>query len=155
MPIDLETRAAELIRAAGQLAVPLTALHRELADEYGEALGSVRLLRERLARRRDLFRVIEAGAPPWDTRTWSEADRERYATALREAGLVAQTLVATLDPRAGPSADEPLAGQLTRRLDAALIQLADPGHDPGPNLFTEMLLEIEELRTQLRDLLPS
>ena len=100
MSIKIEARLADLLRAGDQLAVPLSTLHRALAEETDGPRISGRLLRECIARRPDLFRLIEPRSTPWNTSHWPAGDREAYDAALKLAGLVPEPVA--LPRRARP-----------------------------------------------------
>lgn len=158
MSIEIEARLADLLRAGDHLAVPLSTLHRALAEEPDGPQISERLLRECIARRPDLFRLIEPRTTPWNTGHWQAGDREAYGAALRLAGLVPEPAVAlAAAPRPAPDDEAPPATRLVRRLDATLIELWGDGSAEvaESEAFAEAMLEAQSLRATLRRTLAS
>jgi hypothetical protein len=157
MSIKIEARLADLLRAGDQLAVPLSTLHRALAEETDGPRISGRLLRECIARRPDLFRLIEPRSTPWNTSHWPAGDREAYDAALKLAGLVPEPAVALAAPRPTPDDEAPPATRLVRRLDATLLELWGDGSAEvtESEAFTEAMLEAQSLRAMIRRTLAS
>ncbi len=84
--LEVEARAAALLRHAPTPLVPLEELYSALARDLGAAAGDVPTLRERLIARPDLFLVVEGASPLPGAHDWSAADRQAYGAALRTAG---------------------------------------------------------------------
>ncbi len=84
--LEVESRAAALLRHAPMPLVPLEELYGALARDLGAAAGDVPTLRERLLARPDLFLVVEGVSPLPGAQDWPAADRQAYGTALRTAG---------------------------------------------------------------------
>lgn len=151
MPDEIEDRALALLRADGELAVPLSRLYHAVAAEAPD-VGGVAQFRERLRRRPDLFQILEPRSAPWDAEAWPGEVRQEYQAALREAGLEAEPRVASAEPLpADPAAADGTAA-LLRRLQATLIELwRQAGADPDARThLTEAMRQLRELRSALR-----
>lgn len=157
MMIEIEARAAHLLRASGRLMMPLSTLHHELTREAGRLVISRRLLLERITRRSDLFRVVEPRVMPWETEHWSPATRDVYATALREGGLAPEPTVTLAAPQPPSYDDAGSSNTLLQRLDAALLCLWDhrADCDDSRTLLTEVMLEVQELSAAMPELVTS
>ncbi len=119
--IEVEARAAALLRRAPMPLVPLEDLYGALARELGAAAGDVLTLRERLVSRPDLFLVLERAAPIAGAEEWPPAEREAYAAALRAAGWGGGPLVGAA-PSAGAREAPPATPEA--HVAQALAQLA-------------------------------
>lgn len=133
---DIPERVAALLRATEGGSLPLSRLHVALVAE-GSGPGSYMQLRNQLARRTDLFLLIEPRHPLAGDGVWPGDLRGEYETALAGAGVDGGTRVA-LAPRVREAAhpvvyvppahapddwcedDDP---ELLRRLDASLVSL--------------------------------
>ena len=91
--LEVEARAAAMLRHASTALVPLDELSRALRRELGEEAGDRLTLRERLVARPDLFLVLERGAPFLGAEGWPAAERSAYDAALRAEGWDAGPLV--------------------------------------------------------------
>jgi hypothetical protein len=125
--LELESRAAALLRERAVPLVPLRALHRALMTQPDEEAVDAESLQRRLRARPDLFLVLERGSTLPGAENWPARDRIVYEEALRAAGCESGPLIGAL-----PSADG--AGQggagavASARVAAALAELAaSPG----------------------------
>lgn len=153
-----ESRAAALLHGAGATLLPLGLLHQRLRAAGDVEPGTPAQLRDHLRRRPDLFLVLERPSPLVGTDDWPEAERARYAAAVREAGIGGGTLVAALGSPAGPDAiaatetapaDETggwaEAGEARTALGQALAELAAADAPELETAMAEVALGASEL----------
>lgn len=96
---DITDRVAALLRTAATPSVPLSRVHVALVAEVGPGLGSYAQLRNELARRSDLFLLLEPHSPLADAAAWSGGSRTEYEAALVDAGADGGLRVALAPPR--------------------------------------------------------
>jgi hypothetical protein len=122
MAYGIEACALALLRAAPDVAVPLSHLHGALAGEAGAAVGGRGQLRRRLGERPDLFLLLDPRPAPWDGDEWPEALRQAYRDALSAAGHAPEAHVAPSAPALPAETGEGLEPVL-RTLGASLLEL--------------------------------
>lgn len=122
MAYGIEACALALLRAAPDIAVPLSHLHGALAGEDRAAVGGRGQLRRRLGQRPDLFLLLEPRPAPWEGDEWPEALQQAYRDALSAAGHAPEAHVAPSAPALPP---EPGTGlePVLRTLGASLLDL--------------------------------
>jgi hypothetical protein len=136
MKPDIPARVASILKGATTPSLPLSRLHGALVAEVGPGVGTYAQLRTELARRADLFLILEPRDPLGELRDWSGDARSEYEAALLDAGGVAGHRIALaaeppLPPapfRMGPSdpgyghasGDDPA---MLHSIDASLVHL--------------------------------
>lgn len=129
---SLIDRAAAILARADRAAIPLP----ELADRLGATADE---LRRHL---NDDSRFVLVAAPPFpDLTTLAPGDRDAYAAALRQAGVLGEPCVALTDPD-DPGPVPPLDRLLRNSVARLLGRTADPA----------LLAASERLRTALSGL---
>lgn len=148
---QLQTCVTHLLRDDPDVAVPLTRLHARLVARLGRAdVGTRDELRRRLARRPDLFLILEAPEPAWHADAWDAASRRAYRHAFHSLGIEPgpRIALARLPANTGPVAGSEYT---MHRLETSLLTLwMAERDDPAVHaaLF-EAVLEARELRAAL------
>jgi hypothetical protein len=159
---EIERRAVALLRSEASRSLTLRQLHVALVADAGVRVGSYAQFRTEIARRNQLFVLVEPGDPLAAVDAWEDRQRAEYDAALAAAGidLAARVLLAeTLEPPgpfedAGPDIDPPPVtgiAPLLRRLDVSLVTLSSgPGDDPALRAdLARAMAESEQIRAAL------
>lgn len=160
---DIPERVAALLRATEGGSLPLSRVHFALVAE-GSGPGSYTQLRSQLARRTDLFLLIEPRSPFAEGGGWPGDTRGEYEAAFAGAGLDSGTRVA-LAPRPRDPADpvvyvpattaelyaEEEDSQLLRRMDSSLVTLWGAAGSDAVLLaeLGEAVSQVEQIRRVL------
>jgi hypothetical protein len=162
MNADIERRAVALLRSEASRSLPLRQLHVALVADAGVRIGSYAQFRTEIARRNEMFVLVEPGDPLAAVDGWEDRQRAEYEAALTAAGidlnarvLLAETLesanpVDDEDPDTDPAAATGIA-PLLRRLDVSLVALSSGSAD-DPALradLTRAMAESEQIRGAL------
>lgn len=167
MRTDITQRVVSYLDTAPTPTVPLSRVYTRLVAEVGADAGSYGQLRSEVARRSDLFLILEPRHPfsPGDDGV-AEPGRLAYETALVEAGhdcnlRIALAAAPTPPPRpyqeVEPTVASSLRGTRLRRaapldhVDASLVELwrAMPDDPVLRADLAEALSQTEELRNAL------
>lgn len=138
MKPDIPARVASILKGTTTPSLPLSRLHGALVAEVGPGVGTYAQLRSELARRADLFLILEPRDPLGEIRDWSGDARSEYEAALLDAGAAGGHRVALatepplppapfrVGPRSDPgcrqnaSCDDPA---MLHSIDASLVNL--------------------------------
>lgn len=163
MKPDIATCVASLLKASASPSLPLSRLHVALVSEVGPSVGTYAQLRSELARRSDLFLILEPHDPLGEIRDWSGRIRDEYEAALLDAGGGPRVALAGVPPPPvppiRPPRNERMIGAsraaerhgMLHQLDASLVQLwGASGGDPVLRAdLAEAMAQTEEIRRLL------
>jgi hypothetical protein len=164
MTPDIAHRVSLMLRNVSAASLPLSRVHGMLAAEMGDACASYGQLRRELARRPDLFVLLEPHAA-LDEVAWTRETRSAYESALEHAGVDRGMRVALASPPSaaasrsgraavldapGPAAADGAAAAL-HQMDTSLVQLwSVSAHDPVVRAdIADAIAEMEAVRRTL------
>lgn len=121
---SLEGEAAQLLRRHGYTA-SVRQLHTMLVREHGPMVGSYHELYDRLKRAHERFALVDRTDPLIPDPTWSGEARERYAEALRGAGVDFTPVVSLVPAESESEGFEEIQSVLRRTLIELYDQMED------------------------------